>query len=373
MSYQNFTTFEDRFMSLVPTTPDDHQMTLAGEVANRYAQRGAFPGYLYELAKNTLIRQYGDLTRLADYLHAVQPGLGADMADFAAAVRTWADDRQQDADYQTDPDPAAWRGLTWGLVEGFRNWMIGEGDAVGSINVRLSTVKAYAKIAAKAGAITPETYAMIRTVSGYAHKVQKRIDERREVTRRGDKKAEHTSIEREQAKALKTRPDTPQGRRDAVLMCLLLDHGLRCGEVALIQVADIDLKAGELRFYRPKVDKVQTHELSRDTKRALRAYFGAGDAPAAGPLLRGSRRGGKLADVGMTERAITQRVKVLGEEIGIERLSAHDCRHYWATQAAKKGDIVRLQEAGGWSSLAMPRRYIEAAKIANKGLVETDD
>ena len=55
--------------------------------------------------------------------------------------------------------------------------------------------------------------------------------------------------------------------------------------------------------------------------------------------------------------------------IGIEGLSAHDCRHYWATQAARNGTpIDRLQDAGGWSSVAMPMRYIEKAKIANDGV-----
>ncbi|MBC8492724.1 MAG: site-specific integrase, partial [Chloroflexi bacterium] len=49
--------------------------------------------------------------------------------------------------------------------------------------------------------------------------------------------------------------------------------------------------------------------------------------------------------------------------------SAHDCRHYWATQAARSGTpIDRLQDAGGWSSPAMPLRYVEAAKIANEGV-----
>ncbi len=31
---------------------------------------------------------------------------------------------------------------------------------------------------------------------------------------------------------------------------------------------------------------------------------------------------------GMSERAITERIKVLGARIGIEGLSAHDCRHF---------------------------------------------
>jgi integrase len=88
-----------------------------------------------------------------------------------------------------------------------------------------------------------------------------------------------------------------------------------------------------------------------------------------GPLLRGSRKGGSLADVGMSEQAITARVKSLGERLGLDHLSAHDLRHYWATAAARSGTPVdRLQQAGGWTSPAMALRYVEAAEIANRGV-----
>ena len=124
----------------------------------------------------------------------------------------------------------------------------------------------------------------------------------------------------EQAKALKEQPDTPQGRRDALLMCLLLDHGLRCGEAALLEVNDFNPKEGAMSFYRPKVDKEQTHKLTADTLRALRAWLDSGDCAPLGPVLRGSRKGGELTDAGMSERAITKRVRYLGEQIGIEGL-----------------------------------------------------
>lgn len=133
-------------------------------------------------------------------------------------------------------------------------------------------------------------------------------------------------------------------------------------------MSDFDLKAGEMRFLRPKVDKVQTHKLSADTLRALHAWVDSGDARENGSLLRGSRKGGALTSTGVSERAITQRVRVLGEEVGLTGLSAHDCRHYWATTWARKVDVLRLQEAGGWSSLAMPRRYVEDSEIANEGM-----
>jgi integrase len=323
----------------------DRALASAGQVANEYAARSAFADYLSRKSDNTIRSQAASLTRFADYLAKV--GITA-------------------GDLQHDPD--AWRGVTWGLVEGFRNWMVQQGDAVASVNARLSAVKMYAKLATKTGAVTAEEYALIRTVAGYSSKEANRLNERREVTRRGRKKAQHVSIDKKQARKLKKQPDTSQGRRDTLIMCLLLDHGLRVGEVARLQVSDFDLKAGEMHFYRPKVDKTQTHKLTADTARALQAWFDSGDAPAVGPLLRSSRKNGELTKAGMSVQAITARVRYLGKTIGIEGLSAHDCRHYWATFWADKVDVIRLQEAGGWSSLAMPRRYIEEADIANEGM-----
>jgi integrase len=248
-------------------------------------------------------------------------------------------------------------------------WQLGQGYSIGSVNVRLSTVKTYAKLAAQAGAVDVEQMALIKAVSGYSHKEGKRLDEKRETVRVGAKKAEPVSLTTEQAERLKhEQPLTPQGRRDTVLMCLLLDHGLRAGEVAALTVSNFDLKQGVMTFYRPKVDKVQTHTLTEDTRQALEAYLEL-DALAVGPLLRESRKDGRLHGAGVNERNITERVKVLGAAIGVKGLSAHDCRHYWATQAARAGTpIDRLQDAGGWSSAAMPLRYIEAARIANVGV-----
>ncbi len=76
--------------------------------------------------------------------------------------------------------------------------------------------------------------------------------------------------------------------------------------------------------------------LSNGTLEAARAYL-ENDAPSIGPLLRGSRKDGKLTTAGISTRRLTQRVKVLGERIGIRGLSAHDCRHYAATRQASKG------------------------------------
>ena len=339
-------------MTTALTTRTNGALVAAGQVANTYAAADAFADYTERKAQNTLDAQRADLATFAEYL----------------CTATGGADCPEAATLQTDPD--AWHGVTWGLVSGFVRWLLQQGAAISTVNRKLSTVKVYAKLAAQAGTVDGQEAALIRSVSGYGRKEGKKVDDKRAekgtATRQGYKKAVAVSITPAQAAALKAQPDTPQGRRDAVILCLLLDHGLRVGELVLLQVTDFDLKAGKFSFYRPKVDKAQTHRMTVDTLRAVAAWLHT-DAVAMGPLLRGSRKGGQLTDAGMTDRAITERVRVLGDALGLAGLSAHDCRHYWATRAATAGtDAFALRDAGGWSSLAMPSRYVEAAAIANE-------
>jgi len=328
----------------------------AGQAANNAAARSAFGDYQARKAANTTRRQKADLALFAQFLSTV--GLNA-------------------GDFEHDPD--AWRPIVWGMVEAFQRWQLSEGYAIGSVNVRLATVKRYAKLAAKAGTLSMDELSHIRDIEGYRRKEALHIDENRHdenITTRREKakKAVSVSITATQAQTLITRPDNAQGRRDALMMVLMLDHGLRVGEVAILAVTDFDLSQGTLKFYRPKVDKVQTHKLTARALAAARAYF-KHDAPAMGNvwLASANRKLGKdamgtLTTQGLTERAITKRVAALAARIGIPGLSAHDLRHYWATQAAKNTPIDRLMEAGGWNSYAMPLRYIQAGKIANEGV-----
>ena len=327
------------------------ELQIAGQAANYQATQRRFDDYLSRKADNTVVAQRSDLLHFSTYLRD-------------AGVR---DTPNED---QLQTNPLAWRGVTWGLVDGFIKWQLAQGHAITSINRRLSTIKVYAKLASQAGMIEPQELALIKTVTGYAKNEARRIDARRLVTRVGDKKSTPTRINHEQARQLKANPDTPQGRRDTLLMCLLLDHGLRVGEVVLLRAENFDLVATVFYFERPKVDGEQVHQLSTDTLHALQSYIRAGDSPKTGPLLRGSRKNGALTHAGISEQAIQARVRFLGEQIALFDLSPHDCRHYWATYWAKKVDVLQLQEAGGWSSLEMPRRYIERAKIANIGMTE---
>jgi integrase len=343
---------------LILTEDAARSLTLAGQLANGAAARGLFADYRERLAPNTRRRHANTLALFGACLGDPQPhGAGILGAPRGAELAS---------------SPTAWAGVTWGLVSLFQRWLLRGGYAIGTVNGHLSTVKTYARLAMLAGALDRGEHGAILAVKGFRHGEAKHVDELRAVTRNGAKKAEPVALTTAQAAELRAQPDTPQGRRDGLLLALLLDHGLRVGELAGLQVTDLDLAAGELRFYRPKVDKLQTHKLTPAARRAARAYFET-DAPALGPLFRASRKGGQLTGAGLTERAITDRVRSLGAPLGLAGLSAHDLRHYWATRAARNGTpLDRLQDAGGWSSPAMPLRYVEAAKVANEGVLLGD-
>ena len=322
-----------------------------GQAANDAAGAMAFVDYRSRRAPNTVRQQDAALNLFASYL--------ASVTDPAPSG------------YELARDPQSWAGVTWGLVEGFQKSMIAQSYAISTVNVRVSTVKTYAKLAAKAGALSTEALAMIRTVASYARKEGLRLDERRELagvpTRVGHKKATANVLTSSQIVALKSQPDTPQGRRDRVLVSLMLDLGLRVSEVAGLAVSNVNLAAGELTFYRGKVDLWQTHRLN-GLQKAVASYL-TQDAPAIGPLLRATRKGGHWTHDGMSTRCISERVRYLGAKIGVGGLSAHDLRHTWASLAARHGTALdRLMDAGGWASPAMPMRYIEAAAIANEGV-----
>lgn len=364
-------------------TPQPSSLEIAGQVANRVAGQNIFQRYLSEKSRNTIKRHARDLELFAEYLVEAQIPL------------------EHGADFQTNPN--AWRGVTWGIVEGFVQWQLGESYAISSVNARLSTVKVYAQMAIKAGTISREEGMLIQTVRGFSRASGHNIDEQREqarisevtyaykpegrrrsvvVTRRSTKKRKATLLADEMVAALK-RPlnNSPQAYRDALLISLLLDHGLRASEVALLKPGDIDLEIGEMRFFRPKVKGTEhewtTHKLTDDTRNLANYYVNNLYPPALrpdGPLILATTRllksgeGGELLAEGLNRVRLSERVAWLGKKSGLsEKLSAHDCRHTCATKMARLGySVDELMAWFGWTSAQTAMRYVTAVDVKER-------
>jgi integrase len=371
INYFNMKGKHEMTLDLLPL-PENSPIVIAGKIANQAAARQVFIDYRTRKAANTIRRQDADLQLFADYLNSANIPVG----DLAI-------------------DPKAWQGMTWGLIEGFVKWQLLQGYAVDSVNVRLSTVKQYAQLALKAGALDVSEYAMIRTVRGYSHKEKPNIDSTRKAegldTRRTvkarmtqknneqvttSKKAEPIFLTKEQRDIITASDGTPQGKRDALIMCLMLEHGLRVGEVAILQRDAFNLAAGTITFERPKTKTKQTDRLTERTLQAVKAYLKI--APKTGSIWRasamknqGKAKQGKLTKQGMTAGAIYKRVELAGRKAGIEGLSPHDLRHTFA-ERARHNPTKLLQDAGGWNSPAMALRYQARGAIANDGLILED-
>lgn len=116
---------------------------MVGEQANQAAAHSRFADYRNRRAEQTLRRQDADLLLFREFLEAV-----------------WA--RTGDLSHNA----AAWRVVTWGLVEAFVKWQVQKGYAIASVNVRLSSIKTYSRLAMQVGTLTPQEYALIRAVQG---------------------------------------------------------------------------------------------------------------------------------------------------------------------------------------------------------------
>jgi len=333
-----------------------------GQIANGLAARAVFEDHKKNLADSTTRRHRVALAAFGRFIARTAAEDGEEMTVSAKAL---------------GEHPVLWSGVTWGFVRNFRDWLGTQGYAPGTMNGYLCVVKLYAKLAGNAGALADTEARAIGSVEGLSQSDAAALDADRvkagEKIRVGHKKGTVTRFTAAQRRELMAQPDTPQGRRDAVIMVILLDHGLRCGELASMEVDNIDLEARTFRFWREKTREWGQHEMTARSFEVLSRYMAA-DALTSGLLLRGSRKGKSgsgavLTEKGMTARAIRKRVGVLGDRVGIERLAPHDCRHHLAdrTIEADNTDTV-IMDTFGWKGRAMIDRYRTRAKIGNAGL-----
>jgi integrase len=273
-------------------------------------------------------------------------------------------------------DPWSWVGITWGLVQGFQKWLLQKGYSMKTVNDRVSTVKVYMAMANQAGVIPDAEILRLQGLRGFTRKEAVDMDDKRtnqEIpVRIGSKKAAAVQITEDQARSLcQVRSNTPQARRDALLMCLLLDHGLRVSEVASLAVENIDQKTRQMTFYRRKTGKVSCHKLRGRAWHCLTEYLARDQHAKSGALLIASAKSGiLLPGHGLTIRAINQRVNLLGRLVGLANLSPHDCRHFGATKAGNdpKVSLAALMAWGGWDSSTSAESYINRGQSDNDGV-----
>lgn len=148
-------------------------------------------------------------------------------------------------------------------------------------------------------------------------------------------------------------------RRDTAILRILIDCGIRRGELAALTVADVDLDTQELTIKRRKGGRPGSVPIGVKASQALDRYLRERSKHRdrqSDALWLGTR--GPLQGDG-----IYQMVKTRAKEAGIEsRMFVHLFRHSFANNWKRAGGSEEdLMSIGGWKSFEMMRRYAAGA------------
>ena len=254
---------------------------------------------------------------------------------------------------------AAGRPLRRALLMEYRAAM--EGLSPSTINVRLSAVRKMVSEARKNGMLGAEEAANLTEVPNIPQK----------GTRLGN------WLTREQARELLAVPDraTLKGKRDYVLLAMLVGCALRREELAVLDVDTIQLREGRwvLADLEGKGRRVRTVAIPAWVKQGINTWMTAAGVED-GRLLRAVTKGGRVKE-SMSGWAVWSVVEQSAKEIGIERFGAHDLRRTCAKLCRKNGgNIEQIKFLLGHSSIQTTERYlgseqeIEIAVNDNLGL-----
>jgi integrase len=169
-------------------------------------------------------------------------------------------------------------------------------------------------------------------------------------------------LTREQAKELLQVPDRSKlkGKRDYVILALLVGCALRRQELASLYIEDIQMREGRwvIADLRGKGGRVRTVAVPIWVKQGINAWTTAAELED-GRLLRSISKSGKLNGEALSDWAVWSVVEQSAKEIGIERFGAHDLRRTCAKLCRKAGgDLEQIKFLLGHSSIQTTERYL---------------
>jgi integrase len=144
----------------------------------------------------------------------------------------------------------------------------------------------------------------------------------------------HLWLSREQVEQITSIPDrrTPAGRRDWIILALLLGAGLRRSEMATITFENIKrqpMKNGQMRTVlelRGKGDKKRVIPIQPLLEKRLKEWY---NETGNGFIARSVNKSGTI-NGSLSDHAVNDIVKKYGAMIEVPELEAHDCRRTFA-------------------------------------------
>jgi integrase len=152
---------------------------------------------------------------------------------------------------------------------------------------------------------------------------------------------------------------TTLGLRNATMVSLMFRSGMRVGELAGLDLDDVDFANEELHLAVTKNGEPRTPPIHTETMRLLRRYLlGRGDTP--GPLF--VNEGPRGASARLNTGAIQNMFKRTAARAGVA-LTPHTLRRGWLAEfMTHGGNLVDAMTIAGWTREVMPHRYLASRR-----------
>jgi integrase/recombinase XerC/integrase/recombinase XerD len=147
--------------------------------------------------------------------------------------------------------------------------------------------------------------------------------------------------------------------RNQAIFMILVDTGLRIGELISLNMIDLHLDEGYIKVM-GKGQKERIVPVGNSAQRALQRYlFRCRPQPARSVIQRVFL---SIHGEPLTENSAKLTFARIARRSGVNRLHAHLCRHTFATRFLMNGgDVFSLQQILGHSTLEMVRHYANLA------------
>jgi integrase len=153
---------------------------------------------------------------------------------------------------------------------------------------------------------------------------------------------------------------TLKGKRDYVIIALLVGCALRRQELASLTIEDIQLREGRwvIIDLRGKGGRIRTVAVPIWVEQAIEVWMAAAKIEK-GRLLRPLSKSGKMVGDELGDWAVWSVVEQSSKQIGIEHFGAHDLRRTCAKLCRKNGgDLEQIKFLLGHSSIQTTERYL---------------
>jgi integrase/recombinase XerC/integrase/recombinase XerD len=171
----------------------------------------------------------------------------------------------------------------------------------------------------------------------------------------------HVSVlsDEEIGKILNTFGTAPIDNRNQTIFMILLDTGLRIGELINLKMDDVHLNEGYLKVL-GKGKKERIVPIGNNAQKALQRYLYRFRPKSTNPDIDNVFL--STSSKTLTENSMKLMFTKLSKKSGVYRLHAHLCRHTFATKfLINGGDVFSLQHILGHSTLEMVRCYVNLA------------